>query len=83
MSKDNKDLIEKVQNHPHLIYNSETYMTIKFAIKPTERLASLEGEKTILNDKEEKEELRIREELSKEVGKRRKELFRNMANMAA
>ncbi len=81
LSKDNKDLIEKVQNHPHLIYNSETYMTIKFAIKPTERLASLEGEKTILKDKEEKEEIRIREELSKEVGKRRKELFRNMANI--
>ncbi len=81
LTKDDKDLIEKVQNYPYLIYNSETYMTIKFAIKPTERLASLEGEKAILKDKEEKEELRIREDLSKEIGKRRKDLFRNMANI--
>lgn len=81
LSKDDKELIEKVQNYPYLIYNSESYMTIKFAIKATEKLAKLEAEKSILKDKEEKEELRIREELSKEIGKRRKELFANMANI--
>jgi len=81
LAKDDKELMEKVQNYPYLIYNSETYMTIKFSIKPTEELAKLEGEKTILRDKEEKEELRIREELSKEIGKRRRELFTNMANI--
>jgi len=81
LSKDEKELIEKVQNSPYLTYNSETYMTIKFSIKPTERLSKLEAEKSILKDKEEKEELRIREELSKEIGKRNKELFTNMSNI--
>ena len=41
----------------------------------------LEREVLILKDKEEREELRIRENLSKEIGKRRREIFRNMASI--
>lgn len=81
ISKDKKELIEKLQNEPYLTYVSETYMNIKFAIKPTEKITQLDREILILKDKEEREELRIREDLSKEIGKRRKEIFRNMANI--
>lgn len=79
--KDDKELLEKVKENPYLTYVSETYMNIKFAIKPTEIMTKLEREVQILKDKEEKEELRIRENLSKEIGKRRKEIFRNMASI--
>lgn len=81
ISKDKKELIEKIQNYSHLTYVSETYMNIKFAIKPTEKMNQLEREVLILKDKEEREELRIRENLSKEIGKRRREIFRNMASI--
>ncbi len=79
--KDRKDLIEKVETYPYLTYISETYMNIKFAIKPSEKMTLLERQILILKDKEEKEELRIREELSKEVNKRRKAIFRNMSHI--
>lgn len=81
ISKDNKELIGKIQNKPYLTYVSETYMNMKFAIKPTEKMTGLDREILILKDKEEREELRIREVLSKEIGKRRREIFRNMANI--
>ncbi len=79
--KDKKDLLENIKSNSYLTYISETYMNIKFAIKPTEKMAELERELIILKDKEEKEELKIRENLSKEIGKRKKELFRNMASI--
>lgn len=81
ISKTQKELIEKLQDYPYLTYISETYMNIKFSIRQTENMTKLERELLILKDKEEKEELRIREILSKEIGKRRKQIFRNMANI--
>ena len=79
--RSNKDLIEKIKNHPYLTYTSETYINIKFAIKPTEDVIKLEREILILKDREEKEELRIREYLSQEIKKKRKEIFRNMRSI--
>jgi dsDNA-specific endonuclease/ATPase MutS2 len=79
--KSNKELIEKIQNYPYLTYTSETYINIKFTIKPTDDINKLEQEVLILKGKEEKEELRIREYLSKEIKKRKKEIFKNMANI--
>lgn len=81
VSKDKKELVEKIQNYPYLTYISETYMNIKFAIRPTENMNKLEREILILKDKEEREEIRIREMLSKEIGKRRRVIFKNMANI--
>lgn len=81
ISKDDKALLEKIQSYPYLTYVSETYMNIKFAIKPTEDITLLERQIILLKDREEKEELRIREMLSKEIGKKRKAIFRNMAGI--
>lgn len=81
ISKDEKAGLKKLEEYPDLIYISETYMNIKFAIKPTEKMTNLQTQNSILKDKEEVEELKIRENLSKEIGKRRKEIFRNMANI--
>lgn len=81
IAKDNKALLEKLEDYPYLSYVSETYMNVKFAIKPTEKMVLLERQITLLKDREEKEEHKIRENLSKEIGKKRKEIFRNMANI--
>ncbi|MBU5437006.1 DNA mismatch repair protein MutS [Tissierella sp. MSJ-40] len=79
--KDNQPLLEKIENYPHLTYVSETYMNIKFTIKPTENITLLERKLLLLKDQEEREELKVREMLSKEIGKRRKSLFKNMASI--
>lgn len=81
VQKDNKDLLEKVKDYPYLIYVSETYMHVKFNIKATKEMEELEKQLDMLKEKEEKEEITIRENLSKEVRKRRREIFLNMANL--
>lgn len=81
IGKNEKTLLAKLEEYPDLTYVSESYMNIKFAIKPTEKMTLLQSQNSILKDKEEKEELKIRENLSKEIGKSRKEIFINMANI--
>ncbi|MDX9916787.1 MAG: DNA mismatch repair protein MutS [Gudongella sp.] len=78
VNKDRVDLIQMITDYPHLTYVSETYLNIRFTLKPTEEMTIVERELILLRDREEKEETRIREHISNEVGKRRRELFRNM-----
>src|SRR5690554_132927 len=78
VNRDNKELLKTIKAYPYLTYFSETYLNIKFTIVPTDDLARAERTLELLRDKEEREEMRIREDLSKEVGKRRRELYRNM-----
>lgn len=80
-SKEDIELIEKLENHPNLIYVSETYMNIKYNLKLTNEINLLERHLLILKEKEEKEELKIKEFLSKEIGKNSKKLFKNMASI--
>jgi dsDNA-specific endonuclease/ATPase MutS2 len=81
VSKDNVDLINKLESTNLLSYVSETYLNIKFGIKPTERITHLERQLLLLKDQEEREEVLLREMLSKEIGKRRREIFINMVNI--
>lgn len=81
VSKEDIELIEKLENHPNLIYVSETYMNIKYNLKLTNEINLLERHLLILKEKEEKEELKIKEFLSKEIGKNSKKLFKNMASI--
>lgn len=78
VNRDNKEMLKTIKAYPYLTYFSETYLNIKFTIVPTDDLARAERTLELLRDKEEREEMRIREDLSKEVGKRRRELYRNM-----
>ena len=78
VNRDNKELLKTIKAYPYLTYFSETYLNIKFTIVPTDDLARAERTLELLRDKEDREEMRIREDLSKEVGKRRRELYRNM-----
>ncbi|MCR3955834.1 MAG: DNA mismatch repair protein MutS [Gudongella sp.] len=78
VNRDNKEMLRTIKAYPYLTYFSETYLNIKFTIVPTDDLARAERTLELLRDKEEREEMRIREDLSKEVGKRRRELYRNM-----
>ena len=78
VNRDNKELLKTIKAYPYLTYFSETYLNIKFTIVPTDDLSRAERTLELLRDKEDREEMRIREDLSKEVGKRRRELYRNM-----
>jgi dsDNA-specific endonuclease/ATPase MutS2 len=81
VSKDDRELIELIESSSHLTYVSETYLNIKYSIKPTSKMALLERRYFILKDQEEKEENRIKEFLSKEIGKNSKGIFKNMASI--
>lgn len=79
--KNKKDQIHRLKENEDMIYVSETYMMIKFTIKPTDEINDLERRQQILDNKEDREEQRIKEMLTKEVAKRRKDLYGNMVNL--
>lgn len=81
VSKNRKDELESLQENENMVYVSETYMMIKFAIKTTEKINSLERIEQILENKEDREEQRIKEMLTKEVAKRSKEIYKNMVSI--
>lgn len=81
LPKDEKELIETIEDYPYLTYISETYINITYSIKPTDDMNLLERRYLILKDKEEKEEEKIKENLSKQIGKNSKSLFKNMASI--
>ena len=81
ISKNNSELIEKIKDNPNLAYNSETYMNIKYSLKPTEEMNLLERSHLILKDREEREESRIKEILSKKIGEKSKSLFKNISSI--
>lgn len=79
--KDKGEVIEKLENYPHLNYVSETYMNIRYSLKATDTITLLERKVLILKDKEEKEEMEIRKYLSKEIGKKSKALYKNISSI--
>lgn len=81
VSKGEEEVLGKVEDYPYLTYLSETYMHIKYCLKPTDNIIALENKLTILKEKEEREEYKIREKLSKDIGKERKKLFKNIASI--
>ncbi len=81
VSKSDDDTLNKLDTYPYLTYVSETYMNIKFKIKNTEEMEAMEKRLTVLLDREEREEEKVREDLSKLIGKMRKQVFRNIANI--
>ncbi len=70
-----------MEDHPHLNYLSESYINVKYSLKPTDNMNLLERKILILKDKEEKEETKIRQSLSKEIGKKSKDLYNNIASI--
>lgn len=81
ISKDDRLLMEKLKNYPYVIYVSETYINMKFSIKPTEHISRIERQLILLKEEEEREELRIRESLSAEIGARHREIYKNMLSI--
>ncbi|WP_077369441.1 lysine 5,6-aminomutase reactivase ATPase KamC [Anaerosalibacter sp. Marseille-P3206] len=81
ISKEDADNLQIVEKHPNLSYISETYMNVKFTIKPTEEISELDRKLVHLKEREELEEFKIREKLSGEIANCRKALFRNMASI--
>lgn len=81
ISKTDENALKRLENHSNLNYISETYMNIKYSLKPSNEINLLERQLLILKEKEEREELKIREYLSKKIGKYSKEIFKNMASI--
>lgn len=81
ISKEDISTLESIETYPHLSYVSETYMNVKFSIKPTEEISNLERRSFHLKEREEREEFDIREKLSDKIANKRKALFRNMASI--
>lgn len=79
--KTQKEFIEKIENYPDLVYISETYMNVKFSIRPTDEIVTMERLISSLKEEEEKEELLIRERLSLDIRNKRRELFKNISNI--
>lgn len=77
ISKAHKDILEKVNDNPNLIYSSETYMDIKFILKPTETMNELEKELATLKEREEEEEQKIRQLLSEKIGDYYEQIIKN------
>lgn len=78
VSKDDTELIEKIEKYPLLTYSSETYMSINYVIKSTPVIDSLEKELDDAVRIEEEEEYRVRNELSREIGGFSDALLKNM-----
>lgn len=78
ISKANKDILEKVNDNPNIIYSSETYMDIKFILKPTKSINELEKELATLKEKEEEEEQKIRQSLSEKIGNYYQHIIKNI-----
>jgi len=81
ISKDKKDILDKIKENPNLNYVSETYLNVKFSIKTTEVIDRLEKELNLLRKKEELEEMRIREILTKEIKKHQRAIYRNISSI--
>lgn len=81
ISKDHKELIKLIENYGYLTYTSETYLNIKYSLKPTNKILLLEKQYLSLKEEEEKEENIIRKTLSDKIGKSSKSIFKNMANI--
>lgn len=81
VSKTQEETIREIEGHPNLAYLSETYMNIKYCLKTSDEISLLERQILILKEREEKEEFRIREDLSQEIGSYSKGLFKNIASI--
>ncbi|MGF7058923.1 MutS-related protein [Brassicibacter mesophilus] len=78
VSKDISELTQKLASHPYLVYSSETYMSIKYSLKSTPSIDAFEKELETLKENEEKEEFRIRTNLSNEIASYSKSIAENM-----
>ena len=81
IAKSDKAMMDRIKDYPHLIYLSESYMNVKFSIRPTDRIAEMERQVDLLKGREESEELYIRERLSVDIKTKRRELFKSISNI--
>ncbi len=76
--KNDDRLLKKLNDHPNLKYNSETYMNIKYSIRTTDKIDDLEIRLERLKEYEESEEYDIRKSLSKKIADLSEDIFYNM-----
>lgn len=67
VSKSNKELVKIIKEIPELVPGDEDYLSVTFVLKNTEEVDVLIREMDYLSENIEEEEMKIQEELSKEV----------------
>jgi dsDNA-specific endonuclease/ATPase MutS2 len=77
VSKSNKELVRIIKEIPELTLGDEDYLSVTFVLKNTEEVDELIREMDRLSESIEEEELRIQEELSKEVYRFSEVLLKN------
>ncbi|QXM06773.1 MutS-related protein [Crassaminicella indica] len=78
VNKSDKELIEKLEKCPDLIYSSETYMNITFKVKLDESLDEKLKQIDELKLQEEEEEFLVRKQLTKAMKKHIDEFYANI-----
>src|SRR5699024_12862062 len=78
VSKGEEKLVKKLENCSYLTYLSETYMHVKYCLKPTDNIIALESNLDLLKEIEYKEEYIIRKILSYVIGKEKKRIYKIM-----
>ena len=69
VSKSDKAMLEKLSEIPELVQSDEDYVSRVFELKSSNEVYELEKRQDALNEEIDNEELRVREELSREVYK--------------
>ncbi len=67
VSKSNKELVKIIREIPELMQGDEDYLSVTFVLRNTDEISDLIREMDLLAEQIEEEELKIQEELSKEV----------------
>jgi len=77
VSKNQRDLLEAIEEYEGLSYLSESYINITFKVKPTPEMDALKQQIETLRGMEQEEEENIRAKLTGEIAEYREELLAN------
>lgn len=81
ISKTKTEQVEKLKAVPELLIKDQDYVNITFGIKPSEEADELITKMNQLTEQIEEEELRVREQLSKEIYKNKNLILGNCSKM--
>ncbi|MBS4534928.1 DNA mismatch repair protein MutS [Clostridium sp. D2Q-14] len=82
VSKEDSELNDKISDHSDFEYLSESYMAIRYKVKDGIDIEKLLDRLEELKEREEKEELIIRERLSKEISKHKSFIDKNIQSIS-
>jgi len=82
VSRQNKRLVQKLDESQWYALSDENFANLTFVFRPPEEIIRLEREQNSLRHKIEEEELKVRKELSREIGERGNDLITALSEIA-